>query len=136
LTAGLDKRFAWSSQIPLMWVVIGAVIYLAGFTLTIWAMAANRFFSAVVRIQSERGHTVQTGGPYRVVRHPGYLGIIIYLCGLPVFLESFWSYIPAIIIILLTTLRTALEDGTLKKELVGYTEYAGRVRFRLVPGVW
>jgi len=99
-------------------------------------MLANRFFSGVVRIQNERGHSVVSDGPYRWVRHPGYAGGFIGDLALPLLLGSAWAFIPAALTAGAVVLRTALEDRTLQAELPGYREYAQRTRFRLLPGVW
>jgi protein-S-isoprenylcysteine O-methyltransferase Ste14 len=96
----------------------------------------NRFFSAVVRIQRDREHTVVTSGPYRLIRHPGYAGALITSLAIPLLLGSLWALIPAALVVCLLILRTALEDRTLQEKLDGYREYAGRVRYRLLPGVW
>ena len=99
-------------------------------------MAANAFFSMVVRIQEDRGHAVATGGPYRYVRHPGYVGMMLSLLGTPLLLGSLWALVPAGLATCLYVVRTALEDRTLQEELEGYKDYAGQVRRRLLPGVW
>lgn len=101
-----------------------------------WATASNRFFSQIFRIQSERGHTVATGGPYRYVRYPAYVGAIVYELAAPILLASWWAWIISVLSIFLLILRTALEDRTLQADLAGYTEYARQVRYRLLPGVW
>lgn len=136
IVAGLDKRYSWSSEAALP-VQIGAlVVFLLGYALATWAMAVNAFFSSVVRIQTERGHAVVTGGPYRFVRHPGYSGGLVSWLASPIVLGSFWSLIPVGMVVVLYIIRTALEDRTLQAELPGYKDYAGRVRYRLIPGVW
>ena len=99
-------------------------------------MVSNEFFSGVVRIQMERGHKVASAGPYQYVRHPGYVGITLLTLGTPLMLGSAWAFIPAGATVLLTVFRTALEDATLQRELDGYADYAARVRYRLLPGVW
>ena len=96
----------------------------------------NRFFSGVVRIQTERGHTLVTGGPYSWMRHPGYAGGLLYYIETPFFLNSIWALMPAVLACMVLVLRTALEDGVLQAELAGYARYAMRVRCRLVPGIW
>jgi protein-S-isoprenylcysteine O-methyltransferase Ste14 len=101
-----------------------------------WAMAVNNYFSLVVRIQKDRGHTVVTGGPYHYVRHPGYVGGILFQLGTPLLLGSMWALIPAGLTVLLLVVRTALEDRTLLKELEGYQEYAQQTHYRLLPGLW
>lgn len=136
VVAGLDARWGWSGAVPL-WVVVGGVgLMLAGWALVIWAMASNAFFSATVRIQHERGHTVIDAGPYAWVRHPGYVGTVIFQLAAPLTLGSWWALIPNVAAVLLLVVRTALEDATLHRDLPGYAEYAQRVRYRLVPGVW
>jgi protein-S-isoprenylcysteine O-methyltransferase Ste14 len=102
----------------------------------VWATGVNAFFSQVVRIQSERGHTVISSGPYRYVRHPAYVGMILVVMGAPIMLGSWWALIPGVISAALTIIRTALEDKTLQAELPGYVEYSEHTRYRLMPGVW
>ncbi|MBZ5586697.1 MAG: isoprenylcysteine carboxylmethyltransferase family protein [Acidobacteriia bacterium] len=109
---------------------------MAGILLTFWAMVTNRFFSATVRIQEDRGHVVVDGGPYRHMRHPGYVGALAFTVASPVALGSWLALIPAVLTSALLVVRTALEDRTLRRELNGYREYANRVRYRLAPGVW
>lgn len=136
IVAGLDHRFAWTAVLPTGVHLFGLVMLAAGYALGAWAMAVNRFFSAVVRIQKERGHAVVTRGPYRLVRHPSYAGGLLATIGIPLLLNSWWALIPALVVVALTIARTALEDRTLQNELPGYTEYAQRTRYRLVPGMW
>jgi protein-S-isoprenylcysteine O-methyltransferase Ste14 len=134
--SGLDERFGWPVRMPLAVEMVGLVVTVAGYLMFTWSMASNKFFAGVVRIQTERGHTVETGGPYRYVRHPGYAGMIIFTLATPVLLGSVWGLIPAGLTVAAVVLRTTLEDRTLQAELGGYEEYAGQVRYRLVPGVW
>lgn len=101
-----------------------------------WAMVENRFFSGVVRIQVERGHKVCDSGPYRIVRHPGYIGNILPLPGIVMALSSVWTLIPATITLIIAIIRTALENRTLQEELPGYRDYAKRVRYRLFLGIY
>ena len=136
IIAGLDDRLGWSSELPLWLQIVALILVALGTLVGTWAMAVNRFFSAVVRIQKDRGHTVVTGGPYRFVRHPAYIGGLVVAFASAVALESLWALIPAGLTALLYILRTALEDKTLQEELPGYKEYAQRVRYRLLPGVW
>jgi protein-S-isoprenylcysteine O-methyltransferase Ste14 len=136
LVAGLDKRWNGSPALPLT-VELGAfAIVIVGYWISVWALIANKFFSAVVRIQKERGHTVVTTGPYRFVRHPGYAGGVIAYLATPLALGTLWAYLPMGLILCALALRTALEDRTLQDELPGYAEYAARVRYRLLPGIW
>jgi protein-S-isoprenylcysteine O-methyltransferase Ste14 len=99
-------------------------------------MGVNPFFEKTVRIQTERGHYVIDTGPYRFIRHPGYLGFLGWCLSTPLFLGSWWSLLPALLCIAALAVRTRLEDRTLHQELSGYREYAGRVRYRLIPGIW
>jgi len=135
--ASLDVRLSWSPQLPLTLHVIGLVAAIVGYDfLLVWAMVSNAFFVATVRIQSDRQHTVASSGPYRYVRHPGYLGTLLLHLGVPFMLNSLWAIIPSIMLTLVLIARTALEDKTLHAELSGYKEYAERVRYRLLPGLW
>ncbi len=136
LVAGLDAgRFGWS---PLPWVAIyaGLALHGLGNIPITWSLVINPYLEATVRIQSERGQRVITRGPYRIIRHPMYLGLIVMVSGWPLLLGSLWAYIPMITIAVLVVFRTAFEDRTLKQRLPGYAEYAARTRYRLVPGVW
>jgi protein-S-isoprenylcysteine O-methyltransferase Ste14 len=140
--AGLDERFGWLPQLagdrahPSAIQVVALVLMALGQGLFSWAMASNEFFSTTVCIQKDRGHAVATGGPYRYVRHPGYVGYIVFTLATPLILGSLWALIPAGLVALAMIVRTALEDETLLKELDGYKDYATRVRYRLLPGVW
>jgi protein-S-isoprenylcysteine O-methyltransferase Ste14 len=136
IVAGLDERFGWSPQLALTVHLIGLALLVLGQGLFTWSMVSNKFFSTSVRIQMERDHTVASGGPYRYVRHPGYVGYIVSAFAAPLALGSLWALIPAAITLCLFIGRTALEDRTLQDELDGYREYAARVRYRLLPGVW
>jgi len=136
IVAGLDRRNLWSLDVApaVSWIAI--VIGLLTFAFGTWALVENRFFSAVVRIQTDRGHTVCDTGPYRFVRHPGYLGGTIFYLAMPFILGTLWAMIPAGLTILVTIIRTALEDKTLQEELDGYKEFAQQTRYRLVPFIW
>ena len=136
LIAGLDHRWNWSPDIVPGLHRASIAVFILGCALEIWAMGVNRFFSDVVRIQYERGHTVCSVGPYKYIRHPGYLGMLIYYLAAPIFLGSFWAMVPAAATMTLFVIRTRMEDETLLRKLSGYKEYADRVRFRLIPGLW
>jgi protein-S-isoprenylcysteine O-methyltransferase Ste14 len=99
-------------------------------------MYINKFFSSVVRIQKDRGHKVIQDGPYKYVRHPGYVGIFFLAPAVPLILGSIWGLIPSGLFIIAIIIRTYLEDKTLHKELEGYKEYAKKVKYRLIPGIW
>jgi protein-S-isoprenylcysteine O-methyltransferase Ste14 len=107
-----------------------------GHGLVVWATASNAYFSQIVRIQTERGHSVATGGPYRIVRHPSYIGVILVYVATAIALGSWWALIPGGLCAGLIVIRTALEDRTLLTELPGYTQYAQKTRYRLIPGLW
>ena len=137
IVAGLDVgRSHWSGPMPVGVQAVALIGYAAGMALSVYAMLSNRFFSPVVRIQHERGHTLVTSGPYRFVRHPGYVGAILAsACG-GVALGSWWSLVPLAPFAVLFLRRTAVEDRMLRADLDGYVGYAERVRYRLVPGLW
>jgi protein-S-isoprenylcysteine O-methyltransferase Ste14 len=136
ILAGLGVRLGWTSQVPLDLQIAALIIAALGYALVTWATAANAFFSKIVRIQKDRGHAVATGGPYRYVRHPGYVGTIAFELATPIMLGSVWALIPGGLGALLLIIRTVLEDRTLLEELDGYKDYAQRVRYRLLPGIW
>jgi protein-S-isoprenylcysteine O-methyltransferase Ste14 len=136
IVAGLNYRFGWMPPVATWIVIAGLALWLLGNALFSWAMFSNAYFSAQVRIQEDRGHAVATSGPYRVVRHPGYVGAILSAVGRPLMLGSAWALIPAALGIAFLAVRTAIEDRTLHEELDGYDLYARRVRYRLIPGVW
>ncbi len=136
LVAALDFRLLWSGGMALGWHLAGAALFALGLGLFSWAMITNAYFSTAVRIQSERGHAVCTTGPYRAVRHPGYSGTLLQSIGAALLLGSWWALLPAVVAAASITARTFFEDRTLHAELSGYAQYAGRVRYRLVPGIW
>jgi protein-S-isoprenylcysteine O-methyltransferase Ste14 len=136
ITAGLDYRFHWSDSMPLLAFIAGVAVAVLAAALIAWAMRSNTFFSAVVRIQKDRGHAVISGGPYGFVRHPGYAGMAAFTLATPLILNSRWAFAPAVITAAITVLRTALEDRTLHNELDGYAGYARRVKYKLVPAIW
>ena len=116
--------------------MIGFILISLRYAFAAWALAENRFFSSVVRIQTERGHVVCDTGPYRFVRHPGYAGNVFALFGIVLALSSVWTLIPAAVATIISVIRTVLEDQTLQEELLGYRDYAQRVRYRLIPRIY
>jgi len=136
VVAGLDARFGWSPTFGLPVKIVSLILFLAGYVLGAWALVENRFFSGMVRIQADRDHRVVSSGPYRWVRHPGYAGALLTYFATSFFLDSLWTFLPVAFLTIVLIIRTALEDRALKEELEGYREYAGRVRYRLLPGVW
>lgn len=134
--ASLDAgRYHWSA-VPGWVVVLGYAAMLAGVAMTAWAQSVNPFFEPGVRIQSERHQRVIDTGPYRFVRHPGYVAALGLFFGMALALGSFWALVPAALASAVLVLRTAWEDRLLQRELSGYADYARRVRWRLLPGVW
>ncbi|MFC1922800.1 methyltransferase family protein [Chloroflexota bacterium] len=136
IVSGLDFRNSWSDDFPAWLIVLSMELVLLGGLLALWAMAANRFFIGMVRIQDERGHHVIKSGPYRYVRHPGYLGSLFYILFTPLALASYWALVPAVLTMGVIILRTYLEDKTLSEELAGYEEYTRQVHSRLIPAIW
>jgi protein-S-isoprenylcysteine O-methyltransferase Ste14 len=135
LVAGLDARFG-SGFFPLRVRLAALGLLIAGYLLSSYALIANRYFSGMVRIQSDRGHRVVTSGPYRWMRHPGYLGGLLCYLATPFLLESLWAFVPVVLMTVVIVLRTSLEDKTLQEKLGGYREYAQKVRYRLISGIW
>ena len=133
---GLDAvRYQWT-QMPTALRVLGLAAHVPGFLWLFSVMRENTYLSRVVKIDVERGQEVITTGPYRVVRHPMYAAVILLVLCLPLALGSWLSLIPALLMVVLLLVRTALEDETLHEELEGYPEYAARTRHRIVRGVW
>jgi protein-S-isoprenylcysteine O-methyltransferase Ste14 len=136
IVCGLDRRFGWTTPLPLVVQLTALMLFLLGSALASWALVSNAYFAATVRIQKERGHRVVSSGPYRYIRHPGYSGWGLGFLVMPPLLGSLWGFIPAILNTIPFIVRKALEDRTLQDELEGYGDYARRVRYRLVPGIW
>jgi protein-S-isoprenylcysteine O-methyltransferase Ste14 len=136
VVAGLDHRFGWSPHFPTWLNILGLGLAAAGYAFTGWALLENRFFSSVVRIQSERGHEVCDTGPYKIVRHPGYSGSILPPFAMVLAFGSVWTLVPATAAGIIAVVRTSLEDRTLQNELPGYREYTDRVRYRLIPRIY
>jgi protein-S-isoprenylcysteine O-methyltransferase Ste14 len=134
--AGLDQRFHWSDSIPPAGVVAGLVIGAIGMGLFVWAMSVNPFFSSVARIQADRGQRVFSAGPYAILRHPGYAGRLLYHVAGGLALNSLLAIIPLVIVVAFFAQATMIEDRMLQDELAGYGDYAAKVRYRLIPGVW
>jgi protein-S-isoprenylcysteine O-methyltransferase Ste14 len=137
IIAGLDVgRYHWSDTVPFALQIVGLIAFGCGYALVAWSTTINRFYSPSVRIQEDRGQEVITTGPYHVVRHPGYIGWILFFMGSGFALGSWLSVLPTLVVVVLTIRRTIIEDRMLHTSLKGYTEYAQEVRYRLIPGVW
>ncbi len=135
--AGIEAgRYRWTPPIPVAVECIAFVAFTLCFAVVVWAMHVNRFYSSVVRIQTERGQTVVTGGPYRWVRHPGYAATIVLCLASGIALGSWAAEVVLLPFLPFLLYRVVTEDAFLKQNLPGYPEYAARVRHRLLPGVW
>lgn len=136
LVAGLDVgRFHWSG-LAMGYMIPGTIIYLVSAALGAWAMVTNKYFEATVRIQEDRDHQVVRDGPYRIVRHPGYLAILLGIAAIPLMIGSLYAFYCSAAVFIIMITRTALEDGALRQELKGYSDYAQKVRYRLIPYIW
>jgi protein-S-isoprenylcysteine O-methyltransferase Ste14 len=136
IVMGLDAvRYRWSVMPVWLLAAGGAVLALA---MWIWhrTFQENTFLAPVVKIQQERGHTVVSSGPYRIVRHPLYAGVLIFFPATALLLGSWWGVAAAIPFAVGLVARTALEDRELQRRLDGYPDYARRVPYRLIPRVW
>ncbi len=136
LVIGLDALLDWSPSFSLPVKIIALMVILLGYALGSYALIENRFFSGVVRLQTDRGHQVVSSGPYRWLRHPGYAGALLTYLATPLFLDSSWAFLPTVFVVILMIIRTSFEDRFLQDQLEGYRDYAKRVRYRLLPGVW
>lgn len=136
LVAGLDMLLGWSSPLGMPVKILSLLMILAGYALSCYALLTNRFFSGMVRIQTDRGHCVVSSGPYRWIRHPGYAGALLVYWFTPPFLDSLWAFLPVVFVTMILLLRTHWEDQTLQNELEGYRDYAMRVKYRWIPWVW
>ena len=136
IVAGLDQRNGWTGGFPLAVQLTAWAACALGYALFVWATASNAFFSRIVRIQPERGHTVVCDGPYAYVRHPGYAGMLVSMLGAVFLLGSLWALIPWVLLLAVNVVRVVLEERTLTGGLAGYPEYVVRTRYRLLPLVW
>lgn len=136
VVAGLDSgRYFWTGPVPRALGVAGIVLMLTGQGLFAWARRVNVHFAASVRIEAE-GHAVCERGPYAIVRHPGYLGLLLSQLAFPLILGSRWAAVPAMVGAVILARRTVREDGLLVAQVPGYAAYAARTRARLVPGMF
>lgn len=132
---GGDLPLGWSAAFPIVVQITGLGVAALSYALGDWAMAVNQHFYGFVRI-NEEGHAVVTGGPYQIVRHPGYAGGVLFALAVPLWLDSLWAFIPSGLTIAALFVRTALEDRMLREELDGYETYARHVPYRLIPGLY
>jgi protein-S-isoprenylcysteine O-methyltransferase Ste14 len=132
---GLDQRMHISS-VPLALQVAGFVMYLLSTAFIMWIFRENSFAAPVVKVQSSRGQRVVSTGPYAFVRHPMYSGVMLFFIGVPLLLGSWWGLALALVFPVLFAIRVRIEERALIEGLPGYADYAARVRYRLMPGVW
>jgi|CZKD01.1.fsa_nt_gi protein-S-isoprenylcysteine O-methyltransferase Ste14 len=136
VVGGLDAvRFRWTAM-PFAFVYVGSALFAVAMTLITWVMVVNPFAESTVRIQTDRGHTVVTSGPYQYVRHPMYVGVILMYLSTGLIWGSVWAVALGALLMVLLSWRTSREDRTLRRELPGYQQYAAVTRYRLLPGIW
>ncbi|WP_407169545.1 methyltransferase family protein [Bradyrhizobium sp. ORS 111] len=132
---GLDRRFDGANAgVTLM--LLGVVLYLVSMMLILWVFRTNSFAAPVVKVQPERDHRVISTGPYAVVRHPMYGSVMLFFIGVPLMLGTWWGLAFVPVFFLMFAVRTRIEERTLVAGLPGYADYATRVRYRLIPGLW
>lgn len=136
LVAGLDKRFGWSGDGGVFVYLLGNGLLILAFAFLAWSMVVNRHFDAVARIQNEANHQVISAGPYGIVRHPGYLSVVIQFLAIPMALSSWAALLVGVFGAALFIIRTGLEDRLLQDELAGYKEFTQQTRYRLFPMIW
>jgi len=133
---GFDLGKVQLYNLGINFAILGLIMYIFLAFLGTWTTITNPFFEPTVRIQKEREHKVITTGPYRFVRHPGYVVAILFPMAITLFMGSALGLIPAVINLILLIVRTYLEDKTLQNELNGYLEYTKKTKYRLFPGIW
>jgi protein-S-isoprenylcysteine O-methyltransferase Ste14 len=133
LLPGFDYRFGWS-HVPVWLVIVSDVLVVAGYAVTIWVFRENQFASRIVEVEEEQ--KVIDTGPYAIVRHPMYVGVLTMYVFSPLALGSFWAVIPALFIIPVLVVRAVDEEKVLSKDLTGYEEYKLKTKYRLIPGIW
>ena len=136
IVCGLDVGRFQLSSLRMEFLAVGVVIFVVGWSFVTWAIVENKFFETTVRIQKEKDHRVVTTGPYAIIRHPGYAGMILFYGCTPFIIGSFYGLIPALLLVVALVFRTYFEDKMLYEELSGYREYMKKVRYRLVPFIW
>ncbi len=133
---GLDAGRLQLSSPGIGFLVGGVIIFIVGWVFVVWAMVENEFFETTVRIQKEKNHRVVFTGPYAIVRHPGYTGMILFYGCTPFIIGSLYGLIPVLLLAVAFVFRTYFEDRMLYEELPGYKEYTKKVKYRLVPFIW
>ncbi|MGB7862484.1 MAG: isoprenylcysteine carboxylmethyltransferase family protein [Candidatus Sulfotelmatobacter sp.] len=133
LLPGLDHRFGWS-HLPLWLTILSQAFVLAGWAMIFWVLKTNSFAAATIRV--EPGQKVISSGPYRIVRHPMYLGASVMFLFAPLALGSYFALPVFALLIPIIVFRLRNEEKVLRQELPGYAEYCLNTRFRLVPFLW
>lgn len=133
LLPGLDRRFGWS-DVPIPVVLIADVFVVLGYGFVFLVFKANRYASRVVEVEAQQ--TVITTGPYALVRHPMYAGVLVMYLASPLALGSYWAMLPNILLVGILVARIINEEALLRRELLGYIDYTHKVRFRLIPKIW
>lgn len=135
IAIGLDRR-AQASGVPLPLQALGLAMYLLSTALIMWVFRENSFAAPVVKVQADRHHRVVSSGPYAFVRHPMYSGVMLFFAGVSLLLGSWWGLAIAPLFVALLAVRARIEERALVEGLPDYADYAARVRYRLVPGLW
>jgi protein-S-isoprenylcysteine O-methyltransferase Ste14 len=135
IAIGLDRRMH-ASEVPVPLQALGLIMLLFSSGFIMWVMRVNSFAAPVIKLQAERGHRVISTGPYAWVRHPMYSGIVLFIVGMPLLLGSWWGVALSPLFIVLFAIRAGIEERALLAGLPGYADYAARVRYRLLPGIW
>ncbi len=135
LVIGFDQRMH-ASRVPIALQALGLAMLLCSVGFIMWVMRENSFAAPVVKLQTERGHRVVSTGPYAWVRHPMYSGSVLFFIGMPLLLGSWWGVAMLPLFIALFAIRARIEERALIAGLPGYADYATRVRYRLLPGLW
>jgi protein-S-isoprenylcysteine O-methyltransferase Ste14 len=135
IAIGLDRRMH-ASEVPVALQALGLIMLVLSFGFILWVMRENSFAAPVIKLQTERGHRVISTGPYAWVRHPMYSGTVLFFVGMPLLLGSWWGVALSPLFIVLFAIRAGIEERALLAGLPGYADYAARVRYRLLPGVW
>ena len=135
IVCGLDVRFN-TSALGIEYYIVAILLFILGWSFTSWAMVANKYFEGSIRIQKERDHKVVSTGPYSIIRHPGYAGMILFYTSMPLGLGSLYGLVPVLLLTGAFIFRIHFEDKMLQQELEGYKEYTKRTRYRLIPGIW
>jgi protein-S-isoprenylcysteine O-methyltransferase Ste14 len=131
---GFDRRYGWGPRVPWLLSVFSGIGILAGFGLGAWSAAYNEFMATTITV--EKTHKVISTGPYGIVRHPMYSGVMMWTTFSPLALGSWYGLLPSLGMVLVIVWRMFDEEAHLKLALNGYAEYCGQVRWRLLPYIF